>query len=231
MHVVILEDEAMVAQRLARLTREILGEELASIRCVADLESAATHLTGRRDALLLLDLNLAGQDGFDVLRRALVEPFQTVVVSANTSRAIEAFELGVVDFVAKPFTVARLTKAFERIRHGTRQARARFLAVSIANKVELIPVESVLAIHGDDDYSSIEALDGRKHLHKKTLSALECVLPPGFQRVHRSHIVNMSHVARILTRDGGTRTIVLTNGTQVPVSRSYVKTLNADLIQ
>jgi DNA-binding LytR/AlgR family response regulator len=230
MHVVILEDESMVAQRLARLTRAILGAALSSIHCVSDLASAAAHLGNHRDAVLLLDLNLAGQDGFEVLRRALVEPFQTVVVSANTGRAIEAFELGVVDFVAKPFSAERLAKAFERVAQGTRQERARFLAVSIAGKVDLIPVESVLAIHGDDDYSSIETLDARKHLHKKTLTALECVLPPNFQRVHRSHIVNMSHVARIVTQEGGARTIWLANGTQVPVGRSYVKTLGADLI-
>lgn len=231
MHVVILEDEAIVAQRLVRLTREIIGDSLDSIHCVSELTEAARHLGTQRDAVLLLDLNLAGRDGFDILRRALAEPFQTVVVSANTARAIEAFELGVVDFVAKPFSAERLAKAFERLQQGTRHEHARFLAVSVAGRVDLIPVDSVLAIHGDDDYSSIERLDGRRHLHKKTLSALECVLPPRFQRVHRSHIVNMNHVTRIVVNEGGARTLVLANGTQVPVGRSYVKTLQLDLIQ
>jgi DNA-binding LytR/AlgR family response regulator len=230
MHVVILEDESMIARRLARLTREILGDDLQSVQCVSDLDSASALLANHPDALLLLDLNLAGQDGFEVLRRAVVEPFQTIVVSANTARAIEAFELGVVDFVGKPFSAERLAKAMERARQGTRHERARFLAVSIAGKVDLIPVESVVAIHGEDDYSSIETLDGRKHLHRKTLTALECLLPPEFRRVHRSHIVNMKQVARVQTHEGGVRTVVLANGTSVPVSRSGGKALNADLI-
>lgn len=225
MHVVILEDESMIARRLARLTRDILGEQLDSIHCVSDLTSAAAHLGAHPEAVLLLDLNLAGQDGFEVLRRALVEPFQTVVVSANADRALEAFELGVVDFVGKPFSTERLAKALERVRQGARQDRARYLAVSIAGKVDLIPVESVIAIHGDDDYSSIETLDGRKHLHKKTLTALECVLPAHFQRVHRSHLVNMKHVVQVVPQEGGTRSLVLSNGTTVPVSRTGVKTL------
>jgi DNA-binding LytR/AlgR family response regulator len=230
MHVVILEDEAMVARRLARLTRDILGDALDSLHCVADLATAALHLQHHRDALLFLDLNLAGQDGFEVLRRALAEPFQTVIVSANTDRAIEAFELGVVDFVAKPFSVERLTKAIDRVRQGSRQEQARYLAVSLAGKVEMIPVASVVAIHGDDDYSNIEGIDGRRHLHKKTLTALECVLPPEFRRVHRSHIVNLQHVDRLLTLEGGARVIQLKNGTRVPVSRAGAKALSSDLI-
>jgi DNA-binding LytR/AlgR family response regulator len=231
MHVVILEDEAIVAQRLARLTRTIVGEALTAIHCVAELAEAARYLGDQPDAVLLLDLNLAGRDGFEILRRALVEPFQTIVVSANTARAIEAFELGVVDFVAKPFSRERLATAFERVRKGMRQERTRFLAVSVAGQIDLIPVESVLAIHGDGDYSSIERLDARRHLHKKTLTALECVLPPRFQRVHRSHIVNMNHVTRIVVHEGGSRSLVLANGTRVPVGRSYVKALQTDLIR
>lgn len=230
MHVVILEDEAIVARRLARLTREILGDALESLECVADLPAAALHLQNHRDALLFLDLNLAGQDGFEVLRRALAEPFQTVIVSANTDRAIEAFELGVIDFVAKPFSAERLTKAIDRVRQGARQEQARYLAVSLAGKVEMIPIASVVAIHGDDDYSNIEALDGRSHLHKKTLTALECVLPPQFKRVHRSHIVNLEHMDRMLMLDGGARVILMKNGTRVPVSRAGAKALSSDLI-
>lgn len=230
MHVVILEDEAIVARRLARLTREILGDALHSLHCVADLPSAARLLQDHRNALLFLDLNLAGQDGFEVLRQALAEPFQTVIVSANTDRAIEAFELGVIDFVAKPFSAERLTKAIDRVRQGARQEKARYLAVSLAGKVEMIPIASVVAIHGDDDYSSIEGGDGRRHLHKKTLTALECVLPQEFRRVHRSHIVNLQHVDRMLTLDGGARVILLKNGTRVPVSRAGAKALSSDLI-
>ena len=230
MHVVILEDEAMVARRLARLTREIMGDALESLHCVADLPAAALHLQNHRDALLFLDLNLAGQDGFEVLRRALAEPFQTVIVSANTDRAIEAFELGVIDFVAKPFSAERLAKAIDRVRQGARQEQTRYLSVSVAGKVEMIPVASVVAIHGDDDYSSIESVDGRRHLHKKTLTALECVLPAEFRRVHRSHIVNLQQVDRMLTLEGGTRVILLKNGTRVPVSRAGAKALSSDLI-
>src|SRR5690606_21849668 len=111
MHVVIVEDEVVVARRLERLVRSVLGDALERIDICSDLRTATDVLAGANDAVVLLDLNLGGRDGFDLLRRAAAEPFQTVVVSANADRAIEAFELGVVDFVPKPFTAERLEKA------------------------------------------------------------------------------------------------------------------------
>jgi two-component system, LytTR family, response regulator LytT len=228
--VVIIEDEPLIAQRLVRLTRKLLGRDVSSVECAADLASAAVLLPGHENLVLLLDLNLSGEDGFALLRQALAQPCQTIVISANTARAMEAFELGVVDFVPKPFTEERLASAFQRARERAGQERVRYLAVTLAGKLELIPLDSVVAIHGDDDYSSIETLDGRRHLHRKTLSALLEVLPPTFKRVHRSHIVNLSHVVKILTHAGGRRTVVLPNGVTVPATRSHMDKLSDDVI-
>lgn len=83
----------------------------------------------------------------------------------------------------------------------------------------------MIAIHGADDYSEIETSDGRRHLHKKTLTMLEHVLPANFQRVHRSHIVNLLFAERMGIEDGGRRVLRLSNGTMVPVSRTYTRKL------
>jgi DNA-binding LytR/AlgR family response regulator len=227
-HVVIAEDEPVIAQRLMRLTRNILQNDAAVVECAPDLRSALRLLTGRDQPVLILDLNLGGEDGFALVRDAVAQPCRTIVVSANTDRAMEAFELGVVDFVAKPFTEERLALAFRRAQESTGE-RTRYLAVSQAGKVELIPLPSVAAIHGDDDYSSIETLDGRKHLHSKTLTALMEVLPATFRRVHRSHIVNLAHVLRIVTDKQGARRVMLSNGSSVPISRSQAKDLARDV--
>lgn len=226
MHVLVVEDEMLIARRIERQVRDILGDRLQRIECVPDMKGALALLESGEITLMLLDLNLSGRDGFDILRRALVESFHTIVISANTERALEAYELGVLDFVPKPFTAERLAKALGRIDvHSIEDRRTRFLAVSVAGKVDLLPIESVIAIHGDDDYSSIETVEGRRHLHKKTLASLETLLPRQFERVHRSHIVNMMHAQRIVPQNTGNRAIQLTNGTLVPIGRSYAKAL------
>ena len=225
MRVVIVEDEPMVARRLERVTREVLGARLHSVHCVSTIDSAGGQLARGEESVLLLDLQLSGEDGFDVLRRAMAEPCSTIVVSANTNRALEAFELGVVDFVPKPFTAGRLALAFERLveRRGTE--RTRYLAVSVAGRIDLIPLDEVVAVHGDDDYSSIETVRGERRLHKRTLAHLETLLPGTFQRVHRSHIVNLVHARQIRINPSGGRSLLLANGSEVPVSRSYADAL------
>jgi two-component system response regulator LytT len=227
MRIVIIEDETVVARRIERLVRRILGPKLEGVDTAADLGAAVELLDRVQDAVVLLDLNLSGQDGFDILRRAVAEPFQTIIVSANTDRAVEAFELGVVDFVPKPFTEERLGKALARVAFGDKAERGApaFLAVTLAGRVDLVSVESVIAIHGADDYSELETSDGRRHLHKKTLTMLERMLPPHFQRVHRSHVVNLRFAERLSSEDGGYRVLHLSNGSCVPVSRTHARKL------
>src|SRR5688572_20214845 len=225
MRILIVEDEPLVAQRLERFVREVLGNELRNLRVATTLDAAITHLDHSDDSVLLLDLNLAREDGFSLLRRALAEPWSTIVVSGSTERALEAFELGVVDFVAKPFTVERLRIAFQRVRERRGSECPRHLAVAYAGHVELVPLAEVVAIHGDDDYSSVELTNGQRRLHKRTLTELESMLPKEFLRVHRSHIANLKQIRGL---EG--RVLKLSNGTEITVGRAYAKQLAGHLI-
>jgi len=225
MRILIVEDEPLVAQRLERMAREVLGNDLLGVHTAATIDAAATKLDNTDDVVLLLDLNLGGTDGFDLLRRAVAEPWSTIVVSGSTERALDAFELGVVDFVAKPFTAERLSLAFQRVRERRGSARTRYLAVAYAGHIELVPLADVVAIHGDDDYSSVELANGQRRLHKRTLADLERLLPTDFLRVHRSHIANLQHARGL---EG--RVLKFANGKDVPVGRAYVRLLSDRLM-
>jgi two-component system response regulator LytT len=225
MRILIVEDEPLVAQRLERLVREVLGAELTGLHTATTLEAAIGRLDKSDDMVLLLDLNLGREDGFSLLRRALAEPWSTIVVSGSTERALEAFELGVVDFVAKPFTTERLKLAFQRVRERRDNEHTRYLAVSYAGHVELVPLAEVVAIHGDDDYASVELANGERRLHKRTLTELESLLPKEFLRVHRSHIANLNQVRGL---EG--KVLKLANGTEVAVGRAYAKQLADRLV-
>jgi DNA-binding LytR/AlgR family response regulator len=218
--ILIVEDEPLVAQRLERLVREALGADLAALHMATTLDAAAARLAGTDDMVVMLDLNLAGQDGFELLRQALAGPWATIVVSASTERALEAFELGVVDFVPKPFTTERLQLAFQRVRERRSSTGTRYLAVSYAGHVELVPFAQVIAIHGDDDYSTVELMNGQRRLHRRSLADLTRLLPPEFLRVHRSHIANLQQVRQL---EG--KTLKFSNGSSVPVGRAYARRL------
>lgn len=226
----IVEDEPLVRQRLERLCRTILGPG-ARILATSGLDDAEATLRTRPIDVLLLDLNLGGDDGFRLLRHAAACAFHTIVVSAHTDRALEAFAHGVVDFVPKPFTEERLAQALDRARGRGAAARLlRHLAVWRARGVGLVAVADVCSIEADGDYSALRLVGGRRELHDKSLDRLEALLPATFVRVHRSHLVNLDHADRLVVASGSRYHLRMRDGREVPVGRSRVETLRARLV-
>ena len=211
MKIAIVEDEAVVARRLERMVRDIVGLD-ASIDVAPSLPAARTLMPVD---LLFLDLNLNGADGFRLLEETAAAPFQTVIVSAHHDQALRAFDYGVADFVAKPWTAERLRVAVERA--TTKPAgRARCVVVRKGRELRTIRVDDILFIRGADDYSELHLADGSVHLHEKSLTALESLLPEAFARVHRSYIANLGRV-----RGGRAAELVLDDESVVPVGRVY----------
>ena len=232
MRIVVVEDEAIVARRLVRLLREILGEALESVDLATSLGAAQVHLEREPPIdVLFLDLNLNGRDGFELLGEAVAGSFQTIVVSAHAERAIEAFDYGVLDFVAKPFGRERLELAIERLRSGRMNEKAesgvRQLAVRKAGRVQLVPVASVVKIQGADDYAELWLDDGSRHLHAKTLDALERLLPERFVRIHRSTLVDGERIEQLIREPGSRYFVRLRGGDVVRVGRSKLADVKA----
>jgi DNA-binding LytR/AlgR family response regulator len=227
MRVLIVEDEPLLAQRLERLCREILGQRLESVRIVTVFSDARVRLTESPIDLLLLDLNLHGRDGMELLASSVAGSFHTIIVSANTDQALRAFEYGVMDFIAKPFTRERLEQALQRVvdREARAASAAKFLAVRKHGKVELVPIDRVLYIEGAGAYAELVLEDGKRELHDKTLEKLHALLPPVFERIHKSYIVRMNEVKALHAAEGSHYEAELRNGVRLPIGRSRYKEL------
>ena len=135
--------------------------------------------------------------------------------------------------------------ARERVLRKQEQQRAGELAVAL-KKVEAAerpqPIEitsgkrsvflqptDILRLAGAGDY--VEVFSGQVNggLFSGTLSELEAILPPGFIRVHRSHIVNSDHILSLERTAGGTGTLLLNDGSEVPVSRRIMPSVRLAL--
>lgn len=230
MRILIVEDEPLVRQRLLRLCGELAGTR-ARFDAVADLESAGDRLERNVYDGLLLDLNLGGEDGFELLRRAVAGRYHCVVVSAHRERALQAFEHGVLDFVPKPFSRERLGQALERLLDvgRYRSGHARYLGIWRAQGTALVELADVAWISADGDYSELRLLDGRSELHDKSLAGLSGLLPPDFVRCHRSHLVNLRHVRSLHAGSGSRYWLVMSNGAELPVGRAHVAALRQEL--
>ncbi|RYZ43437.1 MAG: response regulator transcription factor [Myxococcaceae bacterium] len=228
MRLLIVEDEPLAARRLARLCEQQLGPGTPPPRVRASLDEARELLAEHTVDVLLLDLNLSGEDGFALLTEAAAGAFQAVVVSANTDQALRAFELGVLDFIPKPYTPERLALALARV--GSRAAIAlRSLAVRKGGGVVLVPLDSVAYIRGAGDYAELVLRGGGTELSEKSLERLEQLLPADFLRIHRSYLVRATDIRELVASEGSRTEVELRDGTRLPVGRSRLGALRKRL--
>lgn len=231
MRILIVEDEAVVARRIEKFCHAILGDSLESVRVAETFDDAQARLAESPIDVLLLDLNLGGADGMALVESSVAGSFHTIIVSANVDHALRAFDHGVIDFVAKPFTVERLAQALRRVSdpNGRSPYAARCLAIRKQGRVQLVPVDDVRYVRGAGDYSELVLTDGRRELHDKSLDRLQGVLPAVFERIHKSYLVRMTDVVGIRSFEGSRWEAELKTGERLPVGRTHYRDIRAKL--
>ena len=230
MRILVVEDETMVARQLCRLIREVVGNRLQDIHHVHSLTDAREYLTSNSIDVLFLDLNLSGEDGFDLLSDMVAAPFQTIVASANTDQALRSFEYGVIDFVAKPFRKERLANALAKIQgqqddSDAGRGSARYLGVRYLGDTQLIQTETITHILTTGRYSELFLIDGSSRLHEKKLKELLQILPDEFQQIHKSCLTNLNFVSKIFSHPGSKYELSTTTESLLPVGRKYLASL------
>jgi two-component system, LytTR family, response regulator len=234
---VIVDDEELARQVL----REFLAKhpEIELIGECANGFEAVKAVAEQKPDLVFLDIQMPKLDGFEVLE--LIGRDTTVIfVTAHDNYAIRAFEVHAVDYLLKPVAAVRfdaaLARAKERLNGKTQlpQVSAGELAASArpaaqyldripvrdGARVAIIPVAKLDYAEAQDDYVALCA-EGKKHLKQQTIASLESGLDPArFLRIHRSYIVNLERVARLEPYTKDSHMAVLSNGTQLPVSRA-----------
>jgi len=232
----VVEDETMVMTRLQRLYGDVfqaLGNEVA-IQPVTSLTAAKTRLSQDAFDLVSLDLNVAGQSGFELLQQACCSPAHTIIVSAYRDQAITAYEYGALDFIAKPFSRERIEKAVRRFlssAQATEKTAAKCLLVKSGATLQKIALEEIEAISGYGNYSKVLLLSGRELLHEKGLEALMQLLPPHFMRVHKSYILNLKKLRALTSLGGGQYQAESHSFKHYPVGRSRIQNVRDYLQQ
>lgn len=227
MNILIVEDEYMIAKRLRRIISSELGRQLSSISICSSIEEGIAFLEKKEIDLLFLDLNLNGEDGFVFLESMLAAAFHTIIVSAYKEKAIQAFEYGVIDFVPKPFNTDRISQALGRVIGSNLPNRrtCKYLSVQKRGRTVLLPIQDLLYIQGAGIYSELHFKQGTTELHNKSLDKLSRLLPPAFDRIHKSYIVNSDVIKELLVQSGSKYTLILQDGTALPVGRTRYKEL------
>lgn len=218
MNILILEDEPLIAQRLQRMLRELLPASIDyHIQCTHHLDKALTVVTSMKVDLCFLDLNLSGQSGFDLLENTKCR-FHTVVTSAYTEKAIDAFRWGVLDFVPKPFVKDRLKKALQR--YLQQSQRQESLLVSSGASKKVIPLDQISYIKAAGNYTQVTCANNDQFLAQETIGQLAEWLSGSFIRLHKSYLVPKARISELKNYGSGKCEVVLAGGKVIPVSRN-----------
>ncbi|MCU1234684.1 MAG: response regulator receiver protein [Candidatus Solibacter sp.] len=232
MRAIIVDDEELARGYL----RELLGAhpeiEIAA-ECGNGFE-AVKAIGELRPDLVFLDVRMPKLDGFEVLELIDGEAMPRVIfVTAFDEYAMKAFDAQAVDYLLKPFSAERLAKALAKL--GERRAPARpdgerrqRIVVKDGARVHVIPMGKLDYVEAQDDYVALHS-EGKSYLKQQAIASVEAMLDPAvFVRIHRSAIVNLERVARIEPYGKESRVAILTDGTQLPVSRTgYARLLEA----
>jgi DNA-binding LytR/AlgR family response regulator len=206
-----------------------------SVVCAGDA-TMALRLLREVDAVFL-DIRMPGTDGLDIaraLRRQPVPP-SVVFVSAHDDRAVDAFDLGAVDYLLKPLRPERLAESLRRVVAARsypdldRTDSEEVIPVELAGRTTMLPRAEVRWVEAQGDYARLHT-DGTSHLIRVPLSVLaERWADAGFVRIHRSYLVSLRDVREL--RLTGSGYVVLTGDHELPVSRRHTRELKDRLIR
>lgn len=269
--ILIVDDEAPARKRMQKLlSNEAVADLVTDVDTAEDGVVALKKLEAGSFDVLLLDIQMPGMDGFDVLER--IDPDQRPVVIFTTAfdeYAIRAFDANAVDYLLKPVPADRLKEALQRAHKVMAQTGRQDerlgkllewmdsqamekaenpptdgdwleqLSIPYRDRILIIPIPDVVSIEISEGITRVYILEEepgaprlrlRQHIVNYTLDQLGSMLnPDDFMRVHRSAIVQFSHIKELIPWFSGRYKLSLTGGHEVIASRERSKAVKERL--
>lgn len=236
---ILIDDEPLARE----VVKEYL-EEYPEIQVVAECGDGFEGVKAigqHQPDLIFLDIQMPKITGFEMLE--LVENRPGVIfTSAFDEYAIKAFEAHAIDYLLKPFSKDRFKKAVEKwiekknlteARNQVQEllqntpvspANSERIVVKAGSSIKIIPTSDVSYLEAYDDYVKIHTPEGT-FLKNKTMTFFENSLDEKqFVRVHRSFIVKVPEITKLVPFEKDAYRVVLKSGDTLPVSKTgYVK--------
>jgi two-component system LytT family response regulator len=228
------------------IARQVLRDGLSAfpdVDVVGEAENghaALEQIARLKPDLVLLDLQMPGLGGFDVIDRLPPDALPAIIiVTAYDQHAIRAFEAGALDYLLKPVSQERLEKAMARARalrgksrevaeslvrlHDagatSAQQRSRKVAGRIGEEYFLLDLDDILAFQAEREIVWIIAARQR-YMARQPLRHIEARLHgAAFQRIHRNALVNVNHVRKMTPLSSQRWMMTPSNGAEFIVSK------------
>jgi DNA-binding LytR/AlgR family response regulator len=228
MKCIIVDDNKMARMALKQLVSQVPILELAA-EC-NDAAEALNSLDSTQVDLLLLDIEMPGMNGFDLIKKMGNSKPLIIFTTAKKEYAVEAFELNVVDYLVKPIALPRFKQAIEKAQEAIESNKQEvkveeqgFVFVKDNGVLKRIAIDDIIFLEAMGDYVKVHTPQ-KFHVVHATLKSIEEKLPSSkFIRVHRSYIVAINKIDYI---QEGTISI---GKTTIPVADTHKSNLNKRL--
>jgi two-component system, LytTR family, response regulator len=227
---IIVDDETLARQDLKLVLSkfpmiEVVGE-------AKNIHDAVEEIKNKNPDLIFLDIEFPGETGFDLLEKIDTRA-KVIFVTAYDEFAIRAFEVNACDYLLKPVNPDRLALTFDRLKDVNKQGATKIgkfnrddsIYIQLNYKYYFVRIDSIIKIEASDNYTEIVTTRGLKGLTNKHLNEWEECLPENlFLRIHRSTMVNLEYIEKIIRLDNLSSQVFLKNCPEpVVISRRYEK--------
>lgn len=230
----IIDDE----QDARSVLRSLVQSYCSDVQIVGEAYDVPTGVGLIREAepdIVLLDIQLGGQTGFDLLNKFRHPSFSLIFITAYDEFAVRAFQYCALDYLLKPVDPDRLILAIGRAKAQIRKERtwepqvSQFfksrqtgvfdkIAISTSEGYVFIKLDDIIYLQADVNYTNFFIKGNERLIVSKTLKEFEELLPEEiFCRTHQSYLLNIQCVKKVLKEDGGYA--LLESGEKIPISR------------
>jgi two-component system LytT family response regulator len=231
---IIVDDDEFCCFQL----QDLIKKYALGIEIVAVCNSGADGLIKIRELspdLVFLDVEMPGMNGFEMIRKLPAVNFEIIFTTSHEQYAIRAIRFSALDYLVKPLDSTALQDAISRMRDKMQEklpaeekklellgipAEKKFnnLAVPTMEGLLFIGIQDIIRCESDDKYTKIFLADKKMILASRTLGDFEELLAPhGFFRIHKSYLINLSHLKKYLRGEGGQ--VIMADGSTLDVSR------------
>jgi two-component system, LytTR family, response regulator len=236
MKAIIVDDEPRSRDVLQTLLERHCPEVII-LGTAPNVDEAKKLIEQLSPQLIFLDVEMPGGNGFRLLDELNQRNFEIIFVTSYGHYAIPALRYSAIDYLLKPVEIPDLKSAVDRVEeriNSGKNTQAIYkalesnlnqppqllkLAIHGVNEIKFAPLNEIIRLEGDSNYTYIYTSTGDKFHSSRTLKDYEDILSSmrNFIRVHKTHLVNAEHIISYMKTEGGY--IIMSDGTRVEVSR------------
>lgn len=218
----IVDDEPLAHKVILHHLRGHQDVQIAK-QCYNATEALAWLASNQVD-LLFLDINMPNLNGMDMLRVMAKHP-QVIIISAYEEFALQGFELNVTDYLLKPVSAERLSKALNKVRQRSAGdiplTIQQDVVVKVDRELRRLILGDIIYLEAYGNYVKIWQTYGML-LATTTLKKLLSELPQqDFTQIHKSFVVRNAAVIGKSNED-----VLMNNNVRVKIGKSYKSTLH-----